>query len=353
MSQAASAPSASAQPVPAPPLPRWHGDGLPSRSIRFTLLLMAPLAAGLVVRPGAWAAYALLTSILAFLLDTGGPALGRLAAIATAGVVVLSGAALGTLAAGNLALTALVLALGATVYALVEGIHTTAAFAARFLCLTASIGALYAPIHAAYVPLVAGFVLVAWLVSVAWDMATGLWRPSTAPRLRDIVARLEETRRERWIFAAVVSAAVVAAFLSAKAFGLAYPNWAVLAVVIVLRADSTLSRRMLANLMLGTILGVCAAYAWEAVFTAPLGLLAGMVLAALLRWPLQKVQATLGLAAMAAFVVLLMQLVAVETGALAPHAALDRLLDIALGCGFAVLALWVNQKLQGALRLAP
>lgn len=345
MAETASVPSGSA-PAAAPVLPRWHGDALPSRSIRFTLLLMAPLAAGLVVRPAAWAAYALLTSILAFMLDTGGPALGRFASIATAGIVVLAGAALGTLVAGNLPLTALTLALAGIVYALAEGIHTSAAFAGRFLCLTASIGALYAPIHAEYVPLVAGFVLFAWLVSVAWDAATGLWRPSTAPKPRDILARLRDTRSERWIFAAVVAVTVAAAFLAARMLGLAYPNWAVLAVVIVLRADSTLSRQMLSNLMLGTLLGVAVGYAWEALVVSPLGLLAGMAAASLLRWPLQKFHAALGLSAMAAFVVLLMQLVLVETGAGVSHAAVDRLADIALGCGFSILALWLNQGLQ-------
>ncbi len=78
---------------------------------------MAPLFAALLFGEGLWIAYALLTCILGFLLDTGGSARHWLGAIAVAGAVVLAGARLGTLASSNTALIALALAFTGMLYA--------------------------------------------------------------------------------------------------------------------------------------------------------------------------------------------------------------------------------------------
>jgi hypothetical protein len=328
-------------------LPRWHGDALIARSVRFTLLLMAPLAVEAIFGAGAWIPYALLTSILAFLIDTGGPALPRLSRIAVAGATVLAGAALGTLAAGNTVLIALAVAAAGLAYALVESIHPSAAAAGRFFCLSTSVCALYAPIRPLDVAVVACFVLYAWAVSVAWDLATGMWRPSTAPKLRELARRLGDIRRERWVFALLVAAAVAASFLTGKMLGLDYPNWALLAVVIVLRADTDFSRHMIINLMLGTLVGVAVSWTWIEFFPSPMALLLGMAFVAAVRWPAEQLHGALGLGAMAAFIVLLIQLVAIETGRVDAHTPIDRLADITLGCGFSLLAVWVNRALQG------
>ncbi|HVG51689.1 MAG TPA: FUSC family protein [Xanthobacteraceae bacterium] len=347
-----------AETQPAPPQPsaaaslsRWHGDGLLGRSIRFTLLLMAPLFAALLFGGGLWIAYALLTCILSFLLDTGGSAPHRLGAIAVAGAVVLAGTGLGTLASGNTALIALALAFTGMIYALVESSHPSAAFAARFMCLTTAVGALYVPLQIEDVIAVTVSVAYAWLVSVGWDAVTGIWRPSTTPRLDDLLAHLRATERERWVFAIVVAATVSAAFLTSWALGFEHSNWALLAIVAVMRSDAQLSRRMILNLMLGTLIGVGIALAYGVVFTSPLALMIGMAIAAMVRWPAQQVHTALGLAAMAAFIILLMQLAAIETSGTS-HAPFERVVDIALGCGFAVVALGLNGAAQMMLRHA-
>jgi hypothetical protein len=69
------------------------------------------------------------------------------------------------------------------------------------------------------------------------------------------------------------------------------------------------------------------------------------------RWPAQQVHTALGLAAMAAFIILLMQLAAIETSGTS-HAPFERVVDIALGCGFAVVALGLNGAAQMMLRRA-
>ncbi len=325
--------------------PRWHGDELPARSLRFTATVMAPMAAGLALHQNYWLGYALLTCILGFTLDTGGTARHRAALFAVAGAVVLAGATLGAGVAGDLWLTATALVATAALYALVEAVHPSAAFAARFFCLATAIAALDVPFRPGDVGVVALFAVYAWLVSVAWDLATGLWRPSTAPTLAAILAHLKETRGERALFAGIVAAAVALSFLTGRLLGLPHPHWAVFAVVIVLRDDSQFSRRMMIDLVLGTVIGAGAAVLYGALVTSPAGLMAGLTLAALVRWPGQRVHGALGMAAMAAFIILLLQLVGMLMQ-MPIHAAADRVTDITLGCAFALAALIVNTRMR-------
>ncbi len=344
----------SAGPKPPPPdaLPRWHGDGLLARSIRFTLVVMAPIATGIKVGPSMWLAYGLLTCILGYLVDTGGPAPLRFVSIVFAGAVVLAGAGLGTLVSGSTVLIALAVALTGLIYGLVESSHHSIAVAARFLCLSLAFGALYVPLRTPDALSVAAFVVYTWVVSIAWDAATGMWRPAAAPLIKELLARLRATPVERWVFASVVAGAAAAAFLVSKALHLEHPNWAILSIVVVLREDSQLSRRLAIHLVLGTLVGVAAALAYGFIFTSAAALMIGMAIAVLVRWPAQQVSTALGLAAMAAFVILLLQLVALIMGTKS-HAPLERLVDVTLGCVFALAAIWINEVAQKGLHRKP
>ncbi|WP_428032661.1 FUSC family protein [Ancylobacter sp.] len=316
-----------------------------ARSLRFTVTVMAPMSAGLLLHQNYWVGYALLTCILGFTLDTGGSVLHRAALFAIAGAVVVAGATLGAGVAGHVWLTATALVGTAALYALVEAVHPSAAFAARFFCLATAIAAIEVPFQPADIGVVAVFAVYAWMVSVAWDLVTGLWRPSAAPTLSAIVAHVRETQRERLLFAAIVAVAVAAAFLVGHMLGLPHPHWAVFAVVIVLRDDTHFSRRMIGYLVLGTVLGAGAAFLYGAAVTSPAGLMAGITLAALVRWPGQKLHGALGMAAMAAFVILLLQLVGTLI-AVPIHAAADRVVDVVLGCAFSLAALIINARLR-------
>ena len=334
--------------TPRPPPSRWHGDGLTARSVRFALTVMMPVGVGMVVGIHAWLIYAMVTSILASALDTGGSAGRRLLAIGTAGLIVLVGTGIGTLVAGHPAATLIAFAAVGALYALVESIHQSAAAGARFLCLTLAIGALFAPLEALDVPVVAAFVLYAWAVSIAWDLFTGAWRPSTAPSLRTIYLRLRATERKRWVFAVAVAIAVPLAFLTSVALGLHRPYWALIAVVLVLRADALDSRTQMFQLLGGTLLGVVAAIAFGYAMPSHFALLIAMALAALIRWPAQHLHGALGTAALTAFIMLLLELVA---GGISPaaHDILERLIDVSVGCVFAVLALVLDRLGQYAL----
>ncbi len=338
-------------PVPPPPRTppsgRWSGDGLLARSVRFALTVMAPVALGLVVGINVWLVYAMVTCILAFTLDTGGPARERLLAISAAGAVVLAGSALGTLVAGQMALTVIAFAAVGVIYALVESVHASAAFAARFACMTLAIGALYAPLQLIDIAAVIAFVIYAWAVSVALDVFAGAWRPSTAPTLRHLLLRLRATERERWIFAGAVAIAVPGAFLTSLALGLHRPYWALIAVVLVLRADAMASRTLMAQMLLGTALGVVVALAYGLIFTSHAAALIGMVVVALVRWPAQHYHGALGNAALTVFIMLLLEFVAGGVGG-AAHDIIERLIDMGVGCGFALLALVIDRLAQRA-----
>ena len=330
---------------------RWHGDGLIARSLRFALTIMAPISAGLALGIDIWLIYAMVTCILSYTLDTGGPALHRLAWMTAAGVVVIVGTGLGTLASGHVGLIVFAFALVGVLYALVESIHPSAAAAARFMCLTLAVGALYAPLQMRDVAVVAIFVVYAWGVSLGWDLIVGTPRPSTAPIPAQLLAHIRATARERWVFAGAVAIAVPLAFLTSLALGLHRPYWALISVVLVLRADSLASRRLMGQMLLGTLAGVAFALGYGYLFPSHMAALAGMAVAALLRWPAQQYHGALGSAALTAFIMLLIEFVAGGvTGA--AHDVIERFVDMVVGCVFAIIALWLDRCGQTLLKRA-
>ena len=109
-----------------------------------------------------------------------------------------------------------------------------------------------------------------------------------------------------------------------------------------MRADAKLTWTLVRNLLLGTFAGVLVTIGYERLFPTALGLTVGMVIAALLRWPAQQLNGGLGLGAMAAFILLLLQLVTLHTGA-AAHAPEVRMIDTTLGCAFVLAGIGLNR----------
>jgi uncharacterized membrane protein YccC len=112
-----------------------------------------------------------------------------------------------------------------------------------------------------------------------------------------------------------------------------------------LHINANVGRRVVQNLILGTVLGVALASAYAALLPSAIALLVGMTVAALIRFPAQQRHGALGIAAMAAFVILVLQLVA-DLTATPSRAPVDRLIDITLGCGLSIVAVWINGKVQ-------
>jgi hypothetical protein len=70
--------TAASLPGPAESDGAWRGDGLYARSSRFGLTLLAPIGVGILGQGSQWLAYAILTCLLGFTADTGGPPFRRL-----------------------------------------------------------------------------------------------------------------------------------------------------------------------------------------------------------------------------------------------------------------------------------
>jgi len=336
---------------PAEPLALWDGNSLLGRSVRFTLSLMAPILVGLMLGASVWIAYAIMTCILCYMLDTGGTTLSRLREFAIAALVVILGAVLGTVVKGDPLLMALALGGTAMLYGLVEGFHTNTAACARFLCLSVSIAALYSPIKMLDVYVVIGCAIYSWALSVAWDMATGIWRPAKRPTLQQLTEYLNANKTERMVFSVITGLTVGVSFLVIQALQLQHVNWAILALMIVLHADVEASWRIAKSLLIGTLVGVAAAWIYGTLFTSHAALIIGMTIAAIIRWPIQDRNGSLGQAAMAFFILLMMQLIAHLTGH-PSHAPADRLIDITLGCAISFVALAINAVAQHLLRKA-
>ena len=327
----------------------WQGDGLYARSARFGLILLAPIGAGILGQASRWLPYAILTCLLGFAADTGGPPIRRLTGFLIAGLVVLVGGMLGTVARGDAVLTALAPGMVAVLYGLVEGSHASYATSARIMCLSTVIAAFFTPIEPFDIAVIAAFALYSWLVSIVWDLATGLWRPFTGPSLRALASDLRASPLSRWSFAAICGASVLAASVLAQKLGLRHPDWAIFALLLTLHVNANVSRKVVQILILGTVLGVGLAAIYAALLPSILALIIGAALAALLRFPAQRRHGALGIAAMSAFVILLLQLVGHLTGT-PSRAPVDRLIDIALGCGLSIVALWINSMVQQGLR---
>lgn len=319
-----------------------QGDLLLARSVRFALTVMGPVAAGLVLGISPWLIYAMVTSILAYGLDTGGAPLPRLAWFAGAAGVVILGAGLGTVLTGHPVLVIASFALAGVIYALVESLSDRTAMAARFLCFTLAVGGLFMPLTALEAGVALLAALYAWAISLGWDLAIGGERASSAPNLAEIVETLRATKRERWIFAGAVAIAVPLAYLTTTGAGLHRPYWTMIAIVIVLRADVMSSGRLILEMLAGTVLGIACALGYGLLEPGHWGLVAGMLVAALLRWPAQSLHGALGMGALTVFIMLLLELVAGSVG----RAQADmqaRLIDVAVGCAFAMVALGLDR----------
>jgi hypothetical protein len=331
-------------PVDASLRPHFAADGLAARSIRFAITVTAPIALNLLLGPQPWLAYALITCIAGYSVDNGGRPLERLGWMAAIGAGILGGAALGSAVAASHGWTIAAFAFGGVVYALSESGHQATLTLARFFCFGIAIGALFMRVTPLDVGVVAGFVLFAWTVSAGWDLLAGAYRPAALPALREILRSMHARLIDRWTFAVVLALAVPVTFLVSAAAGEQKPYWAMLALILVLRADFHSSRRLMLERFIGTVLGVGVAAVYAVLLPSHLALMIGLVLAALARWPAQQRHGALGVGAITAFVMLMIELVSASHGAAATLFA-ARIVNTGIGIGVALAALALDRVL--------
>jgi len=313
-----------------------------ARGVRFTLTVLTPVVAGLVLGARGWLIYALVSAIVSFAADAGGRPEQRLVCMVTGAACVMVGGALGTLAAGEPVLIGLLFSFAGIIYAITESLDPLALTASRFLCFGIALGALYLPLTPLGAVMLAVACLASWVISCAWDLLRRDWRKWTGPVWATLWHQMRDTRNKRWPFAAAVGIAIPCAYAASLQLGIERPYWAMLTLVLVLRVDFISSRQLMVERLFGTLLGVVVAGGYAAAFSSHEALLVGIVLAALARWPAEQRHGALGVAALTTFVMLVLALASTTPGEVSAFLK-ARVVDTIVGCVFAVVALYLDR----------
>ncbi|MBN9431815.1 MAG: FUSC family protein [Bosea sp.] len=314
------------------------------RSIRFTVTVMAPIVVTLFTGPQTWLVYAMVSAIVAFAGDAGGPALQRAGWMATGPLALAVGLALGAAATGHLpAVFALSMGAGLA-YGLVETAHPHLLLATRFFAFGIVLaGLVSAPVPVDFAAIAIMFVL-SWLISLASDLLDGRQTALSVPPAASIGLSLRGSLGPRIAFAIAVSLSIGAALTAAVMVGSLRPSWTCLTVLLVMRSEVLGSLRLAGARVLGTLGGVVAAVAVAHVGSHRLTLIA-MALAAFVRWPAEQFHNALGVFCLTLFVLLMVELVTPDshTAALLLH---ERLTDTMIGALAAVIGLAAFRLVQ-------
>src|ERR1700722_19999960 len=320
--------------------------------LRFLTTVGLPVIAAIVEGVQPWLIYATLGAILAFLGDEGGTPLRRLGymTIGPAGLVV--GAAVGT-ATGALPIPFLIIifTLG-LFYGLVEGGHDHLLLLARFIGYGLVMGNAVTPLNLADSAAAGAAVVDAWGISLLWDVARRQLRPLGVMPIGDATKAALTNWRNRWSFSLCSGFVIVAANLAGRWLGLGHPHLATLTILVVLRSEMAPSADLITDRVLGTLLGVTAVALLVTAAPGQGPLLAGMIVAAALRWPAFRLHVALGTAAITVFVLLLGELLAASPRA-ANHLLQDRLLATMGGCCFAMAGIGLYRILEGRFKEVP
>jgi hypothetical protein len=320
--------------------------------LRFLATVGLPVAAAIVEGVQPWLIYAVLGAILAFSGDEGGAPLRRLGymTIGPAGLVL--GAAVGTATGSTSAMFLIVIFVLGLFYGLVEGGHTHLLLLARFIGYGLVMGNAVTPLDLADCAAASAAVIDAWGTSLLWDLARGGFRPLGVTPVGGATKAAIANWRTRWAFSLCAGVVIVVANLAGVWLGLGHPYWATLTILVVLRSEMEPSADLITDRVLGTLLGVAAVALLVTAAPGQGPLLAGMIVAAALRWPAFRLHVALGTAAITVFVLLLGELLAASPRA-ANHLLQDRLLATMVGCCFAMAGIGLYRILGRQFKMLP
>jgi hypothetical protein len=309
---------------------------------------MAPVGVAFATGAQPWLVYAVLGAIVAFLGDEGGKPVLRLGYMLVGPGALVAGATIGSIVRTDSIFVAITVLLG-LFYGLVEGGGSHLLLIARFGGYGLVLG--FAVAHLKFADAIATgtAVLVAWIVSLAWDIARRRLRElSVEPVLTSLWCAVVAWR-SRWIFALAAGLSIGAANVVGLWMGLGHSYWSTLTILVVLRADLLESADAITHRVSGTLLGVAAMAVLISCTSNPEVRFAAMVIVAALRWPALSMHLTLGTACITAFVLLVADLLAVSPGA-EMHVLQDRLAAIMVGCCFALVGLGLQREIARVVR---
>ena len=288
------------------PLQRFDGELL-ARSLRFTLTVMAPVAAMLVTGPSPWLVFAMVAGIVAFAGDAGGMPLVRFGWMATGPLALCAGLLLGSLSLAHPLLVALFTMAAGFLYGMVETAHPHLLLATRFLAFGIVLAGLVVPPTAVDYAAIAVMLAFSWAVSLGFDAIRGR-RTLSVPPAASLLPGVEGRMSERVAFGLAVAFAIGGALAISGEAGATHPSWACLTILMVMRSEIASSLRLSAERVVGTLGGVLVA-AFIAHFGSEALMIAVMGVAAFIRWPAEQVHSTLGVFCLTLFVLLLVEIV--------------------------------------------
>ncbi len=324
--------------------------GLLPRVRRFLLTVGLPVAVALSYGTPPWLVYATLCAIQAFVGDEGGGPWKRLAYMAIGPAGLMAGDAIGTATSPWPMLFLGILFVLGIFYGLVQGGHNHLIQLVRFAGYGLVMGYSVAPLHLPDCAAAAAAVTEAWAISLLSDLARGRLRPLGVTPVGQALRAALIGWRTCWTFALCAGFIIVASDLAGAWLGLGHPYWATLTILVVLRRGLIPSADSVSDRVLGTLMGIAAVALLVTVAPGKGSLLAGMILAAGLRWPALRMHVVLGTALITVFVLLLGELLTAAPGA-AGHLLQDRLLATMLGCCFSMAGMGLYQNLQRLLAL--
>jgi Fusaric acid resistance protein-like len=319
------------------------------RVLRFLLTVGLSVAPAISEGVKPWLVYAALGAILAFVGDEGGTPLQRLGYMTISPAGLVAGTAVGTAIAPLPILFLCIIFVLGLFYGLVEGGHVHLLQLARFVGYGLVMGYAVAPLDLADCVAAATSVVEAWMLSLLWDLARGRLRPLGVASIWEAMTTALTDWRGRWLFSFFAGLTITAANLAGAWLGLGHPYWATLTILVVLRSEMGSSADLITDRVLGTLMGVASVALLVTAVPSRGALLAGMIVAAALRWPASRAHIALGTATITAFVLLLGELLAASQQ-MATHLLQDRLLATMVGCCFAMAGIGLCRLLAPKLK---
>jgi hypothetical protein len=320
---------------------------LAHKTLRFLMTSGVPFIAAYLHGLGSWILYLILSAILGFVGDAGGPPLLRLGFMAVGPLSIGLGALIGTLCYfGQLQWLFLAIAvLTGMVYALVENRHGHMVMVPRFTGYGLVFGYSVTPLDRLDVILLIAALIWAWLVSLVWDAVTRRKQLFSVPSLRQSILRGYVHAPMRWRLAVSTGISVGLALLTTLFTGNRHAYWTMLTMLIVLHYNINESALHITRRITGTILGVFFVILLAKLNATPLQLLLAGLLVTILRWPAFALHSGLGTACITAFVLLLAEM-SIPAGVNKMPVLLDRLMATFIGCAFSLFTLELDAFLQ-------
>jgi uncharacterized membrane protein YccC len=309
---------------------------------------MTPVGVAFAAGARPWLVYAVLGSIVAFLGDEGGKPMRRLGYMLIGPGALVAGATVGSIVRTDSTFVAITVLLG-LFYGLVEGGAAHLLLIARFAGYGLVLGFSVAHLEFSDAIAVGTAVLVAWIVSLVWDVARHRSRELSVKPVLTSLWRAVVNWQSRWTFALAAGLSIGAANVVGLWIGLGHSYWATLTILVVLRVDLMESADAITHRVSGTLLGVAVVVVLISCTSNPEVRFAAMVIIAALRWPALSVHLTLGTACITAFVLLVADLLVVSVGD-EMRVLQDRLVAIMIGCCFALVGLGLQREIARVTR---